>query len=733
MQEKDPLVELEGQIHKIKYSSNDTGYSILSMHIAGHKDPVIAVGNILSPSPGETLKLSGQWSTHPKFGKQFKVETYTIKNPASIQGIENFLGSGLIKGIGPKMAGRIVKQFGKDSLEIIDHHPEELNKIDGIGPKRISKIKEAWDEQKHIRDLMIFLQAYDIGSGQAIRVFRRYGQGAIPVLKENPYKLASEVLGIGFRTADNIAEKLGFEKNSPVRAEAGIIFILNQLSEEGHVYYPFGKLTEKCKEILQVNTDIIYRAIDTLELKGNVIIERTLINHNETSQDNKSVYLTKYFTAEKGIAENLIRIISGEQPFRNVNADKALKWIQREINIDLAEKQILAIETALRSKLMIITGGPGTGKTTVINAIIRIFKELNLKILLAAPTGRAANRMSETTRHPAKTIHRALEYAPNQGSFRRNRENPLDADILILDEVSMIDTRLMNYMLEAVPDRAVVILVGDTNQLPSVGPGNVLGEIIESEKIPFVELNEIFRQAKGSNIIINAHRVNRGLMPEIVTEGSQTDFYFIEQDSPERVLTIILELVKKRIPDRFALDPFSEIQVISPMHKGVIGTENLNRALQDAINPVESKLVKGYRNFRVNDKVMQTKNNYEKEIYNGDIGRIIDISPEKQRVSILFEQKEIEYEYNEMDELTLAYAISVHKSQGSEYPAVILPLLTQHYIMLQRNLIYTAITRGKSLVVVTGSKKAFEIGIKNDRVTKRFTHLSRMIKKAPLT
>ena len=362
MLEKDPLVELEGQIHKIKFSSNDTGYSILSMHITGHKDPVIAVGNILSPSPGETLKLSGQWSTHPKFGKQFKVETYAIKNPSSIQGIENFLGSGLIKGIGPKMAERIVKQFGKDSLEIIDHHPEELNKIDGIGPKRISKIKEAWDEQKHIRDLMIFLQAYDIGSGQAIRVFRRYGQGAIPVLKENPYKLASEVFGIGFRTADNIAEKLGFEKNSPVRAEAGIIFILNQLSEEGHVYYPFGKLTEKCKEILQVNTDIIYRAIDTLELKGNVIIERTLINHNETSQDNKSVYLTKYFTAEKGIAENLIRIISGEQPFRNVNADKALKWIQGEINIDLAEKQILAIETALRSKLMIITGGPGTGK-----------------------------------------------------------------------------------------------------------------------------------------------------------------------------------------------------------------------------------------------------------------------------------------------------------------------------------------------------------------------------------
>ena len=732
MKEKEHLVELEGQIYKIKYSSNDTGYSVLSMHINGYKKPVIVVGNIVSPSPGEILNISGKWATHPKFGEQFRVESYTIKNPVSLQGIENFLGSGLIKGIGPKMAAKIVERFGKNSLDIIENHPEELHKIDGIGPKRIAQIKEAWDEQKHIRDLMIFLQSYNIGSGPAIRIFRRYGQGSISVLKKNPYKLASDVFGIGFRTADCIAEKLGFDKDCPVRVEAGIIFILNQLSEEGHIYYPLNHLTERCGKILKVHSEAIQSAIGALELRREVITDDSFNEVDESGVNQKSVYLKKYYIAEKGIAENLARLFSSKPSFNDVNIEKAVKWVQKEISFNLAERQSLAVQTAIQSKLMIITGGPGTGKTTVINAVIRIFKELNLKVLLAAPTGRAANRMNEATSFPAKTIHRALEYTPNQGSFRRDRENPLDTDILILDEASMIDTQLMNYLLEAVPDGAVVIMVGDINQLPSVGAGNVLGDMIVSGKIPFIELNEIFRQAEGSNIILNAHRINNGLMPELDASNRQTDFYFIEQDDPERVLNIIIELVTKRIPDRFSFNPFNDIQVISPMHKGVIGTENLNKALQDAINPAESKLVNGYKNFRINDKVMQIKNNYEKEIFNGDIGRIQEIDPENQKVSILFDQKEIEYEYSEMDELTLAYAISVHKSQGSEYPAIILPLLTQHYIMLQRNLIYTAITRGKKLVVVTGSKKAFEMGIKNDRISKRYTHLSRMIKKASL-
>lgn len=729
MQDKEPIVELEGQIHKIKYNSNETGYSVLSMHINGYKNPVIVVGNIVAPSPGEFLKISGKWSTHPKFGEQFKAESYTIKNPVSIHGIEKFLGSGLIKGVGPKMAERIVNQFGKNSLEIIDNHPEELGKINGVGQKRISMIKEAWDEQKHIRGLMIFLQAYGIGSGPAIRIFKRYGQGAISVLKKNPYKLASEVFGIGFRTADNIAEKLGFNKDSSVRLESGVIFVLNQLSEEGHVYYPLRDLTIKCREILVVSSDAIQNAIERLVLKGELLIDRSLEEPDESGDENGSVYLKKYFIAEKSIAENLMRILSAKSSFGNVNIEKALKWVQGEININLAEMQELAVKTAVQSKLMIITGGPGTGKTTVINAIIRIFKELNVNIMLAAPTGRAANRMSETTSHSAKTIHRLLEYTPNQGAFRRNRDNPLDMDVLILDEASMIDTRLMSYLLEAVPDRAIVLMVGDINQLPSVGAGNVLGDIIDSGEIPCIELNEIFRQKEGSNIILNAHRINKGLMPELDNTNSQTDFYFIEQDDPERILNIIIELVTRRIPDRFGFDPFKDVQVISPMHKGVIGTDNLNKTLQDAINPAESKLIKGFRSFRVNDKVMQIKNNYDKEVYNGDIGRITDIDPEDQKVKILFDRKETIYEYSEMDELTLAYAISVHKSQGSEYPAVILPLLTQHYIMLQRNLIYTAITRGKNLIVVTGSKKALEIGIKNDRTTKRYTHLSGMIKK----
>ncbi|MGD9159298.1 MAG: ATP-dependent RecD-like DNA helicase [Desulfobacteraceae bacterium] len=729
MQDKEPLVELEGQIHKIKFNSNETGYSVLSMHINGYKNPVIVVGNLGSPSPGEFLKISGKWSMHPKFGKQFKAKTYTIKNPVSILGIEKFLGSGLIKGIGPKMAERIVNRFGKNSLEIIDHHPEELGKIDGVGPKRISMIKEAWYEQKHISDLMIFLQAYGIGSGPAIRIFKRYGQGAISILKKNPYKLASEVFGIGFRTADNIAEKLGFSKDSSIRLESGVIFVSNQLSEEGHVYYPLRDLTIKCREILEASSDEIQKAIGRLVLKGELLIYRSLEESDESGGIDESVYLKKFYIAEKGVAENLMRIFHAKHSLGDFNIEKAVKWVQSEANIHFAENQILAIKTAVQSKLMVITGGPGTGKTTVINAIIRIFKELNATIQLAAPTGRAANRMSETTSCPAKTIHRLLEYTPNQGIFRRNRDNPLDADVLILDEASMIDTRLMSYLLEAVPESAVVIMVGDINQLPSVGAGNVLGDIIDSGEIPCIELNEIFRQAEGSNIILYAHSINNGIMPAIESVNEPTDFYFIEQDDPKKVLNMIIELVARRIPNRFGFDLLKDIQVISPMHKGIVGTDNLNKALQDAVNPSESKLTKGYRNFRINDKVMQTKNNYEKEIYNGDTGKIIDINPENQKVNILFDRKKIEYEYNEMDELTLAYAISVHKSQGNEYPAVILPLLTQHYIMLQRNLIYTAITRGKNLVVIAGSKKAFEIGIKNDRISKRYTNLSQMIKK----
>ena len=733
MLEKESLIELEGQIHRIKYCNDETGYSILSMHIDGYKAPVIVVGNIVSPSPGEVLGITGSWIKHPRFGRQFKAETYRIKNPVSIKGIENFLGSGLIKGIGPKMAARIVGQFGKDSLEIIEHHPDELTRIDGVGQKRIKMITEAWEEQKHIRDLMIFLQSYGIGSGPAVKIFKKYGEGSVSVVKRNPYKLAAEVFGIGFRTADEIAQKLGFDKNSPTRLETGIIFVLNQLSEEGHVYYPLGKLEEKCRDMLEVPPGKIHNEMETLALKGEIIIDSAFVEPDGSGEDNRSVYLKRYYIAEKKITDHLMRIYNARPPFGNINIEKAVKWVQSEININLADKQVLTVKTAVQSKLMIITGGPGTGKTTVIKAIIRIFVELNVKLLLAAPTGRAANRMSDATSYPAKTIHRALEYMPAQGNFRRNQDNPLDTDVIILDEASMIDTRLMNYLLEAVPDRAIVIMVGDINQLPSVGAGNVLGDIIASGKIPCVELDEIFRQSEGSNIIMNAHRVNKGLMPEPDNDNKQADFYFIEQNDPERVLSIILELVSRRVPDRFGFDPLDDIQVLSPMHKGAVGTDNLNRALQDALNPGSSKLVKGYRSFRVNDKVMQTKNNYDKEVYNGDTGRITGIDQENQKVTILFDQREICYEYSEMDELILAYAISVHKSQGSEYPAVILPVMTQHYILLQRNLIYTAITRGKNLVVVAGSKKALEMGIRNNRITNRYTHLSQRIKKASLT
>ncbi len=724
MSENSRQIDIEGEIHRITYSSEETGYTVAQMKVKGSPFPVTVVGNILAPSPGETLKVRGNWTTHPKFGKQFSVESYSIKTPVTLLGIKNYLGSGLIKGIGSVMASRIVEKFGEKSLEIIEKKPEELCKVEGIGPKRISVIKNAWREQRDIRDLMLFLQSHGIGPGPAVKIFRRYGHNAISILTRNPYKLATDVFGIGFLTADAIAEKLGFEKNAPVRVEAGVLFVLNHLTEEGHVFYPYNQLIRRCADILKNPVEEVVRAFRNLAGKGEIIIEDTQTVTGEIAQGNKPVYLKRYYESETGIAHHLSRIMKTDSPFPEINIEKALDWVQKKIKIRFADRQKEAVKIAVSSKLMIITGGPGTGKTTVINAIIRIYRELKAKILLCAPTGRAAKRMSETSSYPAKTIHRALEYAPALGSFQKNSDNPFKESVLIVDEVSMIDTILMSHFLKAVPDSAVLIMVGDINQLPSVGAGNVLKDLINSGRIPCIELNEIFRQSEGSAIIINAHKINNGFMPEMSNEDRNGDFFYIEQSDPERVLNIILELVSRRVPGRFGLDPFHDIQVLSPMHKGVVGTGNLNNCLQETLNPAEAKLIKGERSFRINDKVMQLKNNYDKDVYNGDIGKITDINNSVQKVTVSYDHRRVDYEYSEMDEVTLAYAISVHKSQGSEYPAVIIPLLPQHYILLQRNLIYTAVTRGKKLVVIIGSKKALSMGINNDRIAERFTNLS---------
>ena len=721
--------ELEGRLERITYSNEETGYIVAKLKVKGYRDPVTVVGNIISPIPGEILSLKGDWVKHPRFGRQFKIETHTIKVPATIDGIRKYLGSGLIKGIGPVMASRIVKKFGINTLDIIEHHINELTNVEGLGPKRVEMIKDAWRDQKEIRDVMIFLQAHGVGSGYAAKIFKQYGHGSISVVKKNPYRLATDIFGIGFNTADKIAEKLGFDKQSPIRAEAGILYIMNQLAEEGHVYYPYDLLVERCGNVLGVDRENIINAFVPVMNENRIVMEDLIRDQEQYTPQQKAVYLSRFHVSETGTATNLTRILSSQKKIREIDEDKALQWVSKKIKLNLAQKQIEAIKTAITKKVVVITGGPGTGKTTIINAVIKIYRELGARILLAAPTGRASRRMSEATHYPAKTIHRMLEFSLQKGGFQRNQEKPLEVDVLILDEVSMMDIILMHHLLKAVPENASFIMVGDVNQLPSVGPGNVLKDFIESGRIPVVELKEIFRQAGESRIIINAHKINNGVIPELGLERKGLeDFYFIEQEDQEKVLNIIKELVSIRIPMRFGLDPVDDIQILSPMHKGTVGTENLNRALQEALNHSKEMLIRGDRIFRPHDKVMQVRNNYEKEVFNGDIGRITSIDPESQRVIITFDGVPVSYEYAELDEITLAYAISVHKSQGSEYPAVVIPILTQHYVLLQRNLIYTAVTRGKRLVVIVGSKKALAMGIKNNRIMKRYTYLADRLK-----
>ncbi len=717
------LTELSGQIERITYTNEENGYTIARVKVYGQRDLITVVGYLMSPAPGEVLSLKGEWINHPKFGEQFKVVEYKTAVPATVFGIKKYLGSGLIKGLGPVIASRIVKKFGEKTLDIIENHIEKLAMVEGIGKKRIAMIQNAWDEQKEIRDVMMFLQSHGVSSGYATKIFKQYKNRSIAVVTENPYRLAMDIFGIGFVIADSIADKLGFSKSSSLRIEAGIIYVLHQLSDEGHVYYPYEYLVKKSQETLGVDRDTVTQALGNLAMDKKIVLEDSSESFNEFKENNKSVYLAKFHLCETSIAARLKMLSTTPKSIRTVNAKNALEWVQGQLDIRLAENQAKAIRCALENKIMVITGGPGTGKTTIINAILKIFSGLKVNTCLAAPTGRAAKRMSETTGQEASTIHRLLEYSFAKGGFQKNEEKPLDCDLLILDEASMIDTILMHHLIKAVPIFATVILVGDVNQLPSVGAGNVLNDIIASGAIPVVELNVIFRQARESRIIVNAHKINSGILPTFEDDIPGNDFYFIHQEDPEKVLEIILELTKERIPKRFGLDPVDDIQVLTPMHKGVVGAGNLNTELQKSLNPFQEEITRGNRNFRTNDKVMQIRNNYDKEVFNGDIGRIIRIRPDEDEITVLFDGREVPYAFYELDELVLAYAVSVHKSQGSEYPAVVVPVLTQHYMLLQRNLIYTAVTRGRDLVVMVGTRKALAIGVNNDKTKKRFTNL----------
>ncbi|UCG11098.1 MAG: ATP-dependent RecD-like DNA helicase [Deltaproteobacteria bacterium] len=718
------LAELQGQIERITFSNEETGFTIAKVKVYGRRDLTTVVGNLTAPTPGEIIKMRGEWVNHPRYGEQFKVTHYETQTPASEYGIKRYLGSGLIKGIGPIMAKRIVAKFGKTTLEVIENSIEKLAEVEGVGKKRLDMIKKAWSEQKEIREVMVFLQSHGVSSGYATKIFKHYGRNSVEVVKNNPYQLAAEIFGIGFVTADRIAESLGFARDSELRAEAGILYVLNQLADEGHIYYPYEPLVEKCQEILQTNREIIVKAFAEIAVRNKIVIEDLNRNIEEFRENYKAVYLAKFHFSETSLAERLKTLLKAPKSMRSIDAAKATVWVQGQLDITLAERQIEAIRCAIDGKVLVITGGPGTGKTTIIKAVLRIFSEVGVDILLAAPTGRAAKRMTETTGHEAKTIHRLLEYSIQKGGFQRNQDRPLKCDLLIVDEASMIDTILMHHLLKAIPADTTFIMVGDVNQLPAVGAGNVLKDIIDSDVVEVLTLNEIFRQAQDSSIIVNAHKINKGKLPSLkASDGKLDDFYFIEQEDPEEVLRITVELTRERIPRRFGFDPVDEIQVLTPMHKGVVGVGNLNQELQDELNPGEEGITRGGVSFRVNDKVMQIRNNYDKEVFNGDIGRILRIDSVAHEVTISFDGAELRYDYADLDELVLAYAISVHKSQGSEYPAVVMPVLTQHYLLLQRNLVYTAVTRGRNLVVLVGTRKALSIAVKNDKTQKRYTYL----------
>ncbi len=720
------LAELSGQIERITFTNEESGFTIARVKVRGRRELVTVVGVLMAPTPGEILDMKGEWTHHPRFGEQFKLASYRTRVPATVYGIRKYLGSGLIKGLGPVMAGRIVDRFGKKTLDVIENDIQKLAEVDGIGEKRIAMISDAWDAQHEIRDVMLFLQSHGVSSGYATKIFKQYGNRSIAVVRENPYRLAADIYGIGFVTADQIAAKLGIAKNAPVRVEAGILYVLHQLSDDGNVYYPYEPLISKSCEILDVDRQAVVDALGRLAVDRTIEMEDLNDNFADIHENHKAVYLAKFYLCETKIARHLKALVGAPKSIREIDSGKAIDWVHGQIGITLAEKQIEAVRQAIQSKVMIITGGPGTGKTTIINAVLRIYAKLSTNILLAAPTGRAAKRMSEATGFEAKTIHRLLEFSLQKGGFQRNEDRPLDCHVLIIDEASMIDTILMYHLLKAVPPSATFILVGDVNQLPSVGAGNVLNDIIGSGAMTVVKLDKIFRQARTSQIIVNAHKINEGRLPFLNTADSndtRTDFYFIEQEDPDKVLDIILELSKNRIPQRFGFDPVSEIQVLTPMHRGVVGAGNINRKLQEALNPGQEGIARGDRTFRVNDKVMQIRNNYDREVFNGDIGQISTIRWEDKTVIINFDGRQVEYEFSDLDEIVPAYAVSVHKSQGSEYPAVIVPIVTQHYILLQRNLIYTAVTRGKKLVVLVGSRKAMAMGVKNNKTRKRFTRL----------
>ena len=727
-------------VERITYQNPENGYSVIRCRAKGYSDLVTVVGLMPETHVGAVLSLEGAWKVDPKYGRQFTAEKFEETLPATVFGIEKYLGSGLIKGIGPKFAKKIVQQFGKDTLDIIEENPDSLIEVPGIGRLRVDRIKESWAEQKEIKNIMLFLQSHDVSTSHATKIYKTYGNQSIEIVKENPYRLADDIWGIGFRTADIIAGKMGFGEERFARLRSGIMYALNQLADEGHCYGTREQVLTAAGELLKVDEALLVMTLDEMMRQRDVIVEKAKVPADETAngvshgpvdemaetQMEEAIYLQPFFFSEMGTAKRLAAILHGMRSFR-IQPEGLLERIGKKTGMQYDDIQQQAILAAIRNKVLVLTGGPGTGKTTTTLGIIAAYREAGAGIILAAPTGRAAKRLSETTGMEAKTIHRLLEVKPPNG-YQRNEENPLEGDVLIVDECSMIDIILMYNLLKAVPDDMTLILVGDVDQLPSVGAGNVLSDIIASGCIPVVKLERIFRQAQGSRIIMNAHRINKG--QAIDTRGGRNaDFFFAAQETPEEAADLIVKYVSENLPRYYHADPIRDIQVLTPMQRGLVGAVNLNQRLQDTLNRTRIFLRRGGTEYRIHDKVMQIRNDYNKEVYNGDIGFISSVDMDERELTVNFEGRDVTYDATELDELVLAYACTIHKSQGSEYPIVVMPFMMTHYIMLHRNLLYTGVTRAKKILVLVGEKKAVSMAINNNKAVGRNTRLKERIRK----
>lgn len=710
---------LSGIIERVTFHNADTGFAVLRVQPTGRRGIVTVVGKLPSAVAGEYVEAVGEWVQDREHGKQFKAGELRTTPPHTVEGIEKYLGSGLIKGIGSHYAKKIVAAFGQRTLEIIDESPSFLKEVKGIGPQRIQRIRESWQEQKAVRGIILFLQQHGIGPARAVRIWKTYGDQAVDLIRENPYRLAADVWGFGFLTADELALKLGMDRASPLRAAAALRFILQEASDKGHVAYPESQALDEAVQKTGIAVGIVRNAAESLRQAGDIV--------REPGDAEPWLYLKPLYLAEVGVARALRQLKEGQHPLRGLDVATAVHEVERRIGLELAPGQKTALRQAADSKMLIITGGPGTGKTTIVRGILALFADRGLKCVLCAPTGRAAKRLADTTGREAKTIHRLLEFDP-AGGFRRDRSNQLDVDLLIVDEASMVDIVLMNQLLRAVPERACVVLVGDVDQLPSVGPGRVLADLIASGAIPVARLNEIFRQAEKSWIVRAAHQVNQGIIPQGAPPDGG-DFYWIEAAEPPIIIDRIVTMVRDRIPARFRLDPFRDIQVLSPMNRGELGVAALNQRLQEVLNPPagQPQVERFATTFRIGDKVLQTRNDYTKDVFNGDLGRIIRIDEMERELAVDFDGRPVVYDFGELDELVLAYCTSIHKSQGSEYPAVIIPVHTQHFVLLQRNLLYTGITRGKQLVVLVGTRKALEIAVNRQDTKERCTGLKQRL------